>query len=117
MHLPDAETSVAQDTSVFPRSVESVAKVKEEQLELIREPAKDDGSGEAIALTIPKDRRGAVTMMINPTFLRNLAAALGDTSMIRLQVIPDDQGVVRTAIRATGRDGAYGAIMPMVDED
>ncbi len=63
---------------------------------------------------MPKLDPDAITVSLSARFLLNLALALGDDHCITLQMVADDDNIVRKPIRADGEDGAYGAICPRV---
>jgi hypothetical protein len=117
LHLPDKETAIAEDTTVFPRELTSHTEGEGEQLELIRDSKIDDTKPQAILDFIPPISDDAITLVINPTMLKNLAEALGDKEKIIMYLTPDEDDRILSPIRVHGADGAIGAIMPMRGDD
>ena len=122
LHLQDDLTVVAEDTTVFPRSLSSyTAKEEGEQLELIQVEKGHDGTMKCPNV---KDMKKVIpviddhfAMKINPEALFRLAKALGDKEELILFIRADDDDIVRSPIRAHGFDGAVGVILPMVVDE
>jgi len=112
LHLTDDRTAIAEDTTSFPRSLESTVKGDGEQLELLRsDPMPIER--ETVMLMVPKEGSTDVCVALDSALLGRLAEALGNKGQITLFLRPDDDMIVRSPIRAHGHDGAYGVLMPL----
>jgi len=112
LHLSDDETVMAEDTSVFPRSMESRGEVDEEQLEFHRIPIEPAESMVKLLKNIPKKSNDDVILCINAKTLADLSEALGckDAPITLRLKVKDNKA--ESAILVTGAEGAFGVIMP-----
>ena len=118
LYLKDEQVVVAEDASELSRNFSSHTKEGGEQLELIREDApKNTPHEKAIVSVVPVADDDDIIVMLNPTMLKDLAAALGAGSELTLRLKADEDHRVRQCIRVDvcGDDcgNAYGALMPI----
>jgi hypothetical protein len=117
LHLIDDATAIAEDTTSFPRELESKVKSGGEQLEIFRAATtEEDGDSDGMIGVIPERSANAVVLVINPAYLKTLAEAMGSPDCITLYITPDENNRVLSAIRAecVDDDGrATGVIMPI----
>lgn len=116
LHLIDDSTVVAEDTTSFPREIESKVVEKGEQLELLRvaTPTEKQTCEKMIEI-IPERTSESITLTINPALLKTLGEAMGSPNCITLHLTPNEDRKISSIIRVeTSSDiGSIGAIMPM----
>ncbi|MEI6165955.1 MAG: DNA translocase FtsK [bacterium] len=118
LHLIDGKTVVAIDSCQIPRSMESSAVAKEEQLDMLHKSTDSIKPLTELTLqSIPKQDFSDVVLKINPRMLLTLAKALGSEDSITLRMQPNEDNRVSQGIRAEASPEAYGVIMPIIITD
>lgn len=121
LHLIDNASAIAEDTTSFPREIESKVTDKGEQLELLRIATPEEKRDcETMVTVIPEWNANAVVLRINPALLKTLADALGSPECVTMYLMPDEFNKVLSCIRVETKadDGpkAIGAIMPISND-
>ena len=118
LHLIDGKIAVAIDSCQMPRSLESSAIAKEEQLDMLRKSTDDIKPLSELSLkSIPKQEFSDIVLRINPKMLLNLAKALGSEDTITLRMRPNEDNRVDSSVRVEASPEAYGVIMPIIIRD